>query len=138
MGKLLRIVPIKTEKKLKLNWLLPNYEKTYKKNPGALLSRCFGHEGEFSLLSSLMSVGLAESLSSNESDYMGLFSTLSISITLTEKGFENYAAVLNLVFAYTKLLRESMNQEWIFNESKTVEALKFDFKDKEEPIDCTY
>lgn len=109
MGKLLRIVPIKTEKKLKLNWLLPNYEIPYKKNPAALLSRCFGHEGEFSLLSSLMSLGLAESLSSSESDYMGLFSTLSISVTLTEKGFDEYIVVLNLIFAYTKLLRESMN-----------------------------
>lgn len=65
-------------------WFLPNYEKTYKRNPASLLSHMFGHEGEFSLLSSLMSLGYAESLSSNESDYMGLFTTLTISITLTE------------------------------------------------------
>lgn len=88
--KIIKLVPVKKEHKLSLVWVLPNYEKTYKTNPARLLSHVFGHEGENSLLSALMDAGLCESVSADQSDYMGLFNALDVTITLTELGYKSY------------------------------------------------
>ncbi|EAR82571.1 insulysin, insulin-degrading enzyme (macronuclear) [Tetrahymena thermophila SB210] len=138
LKKFLKIVPCKQEKRLKFSWVLPNYEKNYRKNPTKLFSYLYGHEGEHSLLSALMDAGYAEALRSSESQIMGLFSQLSVTVVLTEQGFENYEKVINFVSAYTKMLKEKANQQWVYDEFKNISQLKFDFKDKEEPIDYTY
>jgi insulysin len=85
-----------------------------------LLSHLFGHEGENSLLSSLVSVGLGESVSTHASTTMGQFTSLNISITLTEEGFAKYLEVISMVFAFAKILKEKANTEWLFNEYKGI------------------
>lgn len=85
-----------------------------------------------------MDAGYAEALRTSESNTMGLFCALTITITLTDSGFDNYEKVIHFVSAYTKMLKEKANQQWVHDEHKKIQQLKFDFKDKEEPIDYTY
>ena len=62
------------------------------------MSHLFGHEGENSLLSYLISEGLALELSSGYDHELWNFSTFSVDITLTKKGLENYEKVIEAVF----------------------------------------
>jgi insulysin len=57
-----------------------------------------GHEGENSLLSYLISEGLALELSAGGDHEMSSFSTFEVNITLTGKGMENYESVIEAVF----------------------------------------
>jgi insulysin len=62
------------------------------------MSHLFGHEGENSLLSYLISLGYALELSSSYDHELWSYSTFSVEITLTKKGLENYDKVIEAVF----------------------------------------
>jgi insulysin len=64
------------------------------------MSHLFGHEGENSLLSYLISEGLALELGSSFDHELSSFSTLNVDIALTKKGLENYEKVIESVFQY--------------------------------------
>ena len=76
------------------------------RKPVAYLGNLIGHEGEGSLLSQLKAEGLAESLSAGSGLAWRGGSLFSVSISLTEAGAADYERVLQLVFAYTKMLRD--------------------------------
>jgi insulysin len=69
------------------------------------MSHLFGHEGENSLLSYLISEGLALELSSSFDHELWSFSTFNVDITLTKKGLENYEKVIESVFQYAQKIR---------------------------------
>jgi insulysin len=58
----------------------------------------FGHEGPNSLLSFLISEGLALELCSSSDHELWALSTFSIDITLSKKGLENYERVVEAVY----------------------------------------
>jgi len=98
LSKLARFVPVADKDILKFFWILPNYEKEHKSKPLDYFSHLIGHEGENSLLSYLISEGLALELSAGGDHEMSAFSTFEVNITLTEKGMENYESVIEAVF----------------------------------------
>jgi len=61
-------------------------------------SHLFGHEGENSILSWLISEGLALELSAGPDHNLWGFSTFEINIKLTKKGLENYQKAVEAVF----------------------------------------
>ena len=58
----------------------------YKNSPAKYINFLLSHEGENSLLSYLIELGLAESLVGDTWDCMRLFSVLEFEIILTKKG----------------------------------------------------
>jgi insulysin len=58
----------------------------------------FGHEGENSLISYLKKEGLATSLGATPGHDLWSSSNMSIEITLTTKGLEQYERVIESVF----------------------------------------
>jgi insulysin len=62
------------------------------------MSHLFGHEGENSLLSYLISEGLALELSAGGDHELHSFSTFAIEVMLTKKGVENYEKVVEAIF----------------------------------------
>lgn len=62
------MVPIKDRKTLELVWTLPDKSQHYKSHPGKYVSHLFGHEGKGSLLSFLITEGLAFGLASSFGD----------------------------------------------------------------------
>jgi len=65
------------------------------------------------------------------------FSTFDIDITLTKKGFDNYKEVINAVLKYVSVIKSKKINERYFNEEKNMRQIKFDFRNKEKPIDFT-
>lgn len=79
-------------------WILPYMELDHDAKPLSYMSHLFGHEGENSLLSYLISEGLALELSAGGDHELWSFSTFTVNITLTKKGVENYESVIEAVF----------------------------------------
>lgn len=100
-------------------------------------SNLFGHEGENSLLSYLISEGLALELSSSYDHELYHFSTFSVDITLTKKGIENVEKVIEAVFQYAHIVRDRGVQEYVFDEIKRIGEINFDFVDKSSPMNYT-
>ena len=56
-------------------------------------------------------------------------------IDLTDEGLEMVDEVVEIIFAYIVLLRQSGPQEWVHDETATVAAMSFRFLSKRQPID---
>jgi insulysin len=97
-AKLVKFVPVQDKDVLSLYWILPYVQKDLKTQPLNYFSHLFGHEGENSLLSYLVSEGLALELCASADHELWSFSSFQIDITLTKKGLENYERVIEAVF----------------------------------------
>lgn len=135
LGQVFRFIPVKDKDILSLVWYLPSTYKEYKTQPLRYHSHLFGHEGENSLLSYLISEGLALELSSShDHELNGAFSNFNVDISLTKKGLENYEQVIASVFQYARLVRDRGVQDYVFQETKRVGELEFDFLDKSKAL----
>ena len=74
---------------LEVYYILPYVEKEYTTKPLNYFSHLIGHEGENSLLSYLKKEDLATEVMSSADATIGIFSDLTLKITLTEKGLTN-------------------------------------------------
>ena len=86
LGQLARMVPVRDTEMLILVWILPYAQKDLKADPLGYFAHLFGHEGENSLLSYLISEGLALELGAGPEHELWAFSTFQVEITLTKKG----------------------------------------------------
>ena len=77
-----KIVPIKDINEISLAWYLP-YCEDYYSNPLGYLSSVIGHEGPFTLTSSLNKDNLINSLVSGQNNFCKAFSIFCIIISLT-------------------------------------------------------
>jgi len=98
--------------------------------PLSYFSHLFGHEGENSLLSYLKKEGLAMELCAGDDHELDVFSDFYVDITLTKKGLAEYTRVIDLTFAYAKRLNEVGPAEFVYEESKILGQINFDFAAK--------
>lgn len=98
LGQLFKFVPVKDKDIISMFWYLPYTQREYKTHPLKYHSHLFGHEGENSLLSYLISEGLALELTAGSDHELWTFSNFYIDITLTKKGLENVERVIEAVF----------------------------------------
>jgi insulysin len=123
-------VPVKDKDILTLSWYLPYSEAEYKSTPLAYHSNLFGHEGENSLLSYLIEQGLALELSCGYDHDLWCITNFNVDISLTKKGMAENERVLEAVFKYAQIIRDTGVQRYLFDESVKVGSIKFDFADK--------
>jgi len=132
-----RICPVDDKDTLEIVWILKSLHPHYKNNPASYISHLVGHEGENSLLSYLIDEGLALGVTSSHGNDLKLFTKFTISITLTKKGLAEHQRVCKIVFQYLKMLKSREPERWIFEEVQKINKIRFDFKDKEQPISYT-
>ncbi|OZG72042.1 peptidase M16 [Hahella sp. CCB-MM4] len=132
--KLVSIKPVKEKRSLSLLFSMPPTEPYYHAKPVYYLTNLIGHEGEGSLLSWLKSQQLAEGLSA------GLFtseddgSVLSVSISLTEKGRQQYLDIIRDTLTYINKMKQEGIDQWRFEEQAKMLDISFRFQDKAAPI----
>uniref|UniRef100_A0A3P8V745 Nardilysin convertase n=1 Tax=Cynoglossus semilaevis TaxID=244447 RepID=A0A3P8V745_CYNSE len=138
-NKLYRVVPVRKVHALNITWALPPQEKHYRVKPLHYISWLIGHEGTGSVLSLLRrkcwAVALFGGNSETGFDQNGTYSIFSISITLTDEGFQNFYQVTHLVFQYLKLLQTLGPQQRIYEEIQKIEANEFHYQEQIDPID---
>ncbi|XP_066537001.1 nardilysin isoform X2 [Hoplias malabaricus] len=138
-NKLYRVVPVQKVHALTLTWALPPQEKHYRVKPLHYISWLIGHEGAGSILSLLRKKCWAVALFGGNSetgfDQNSTYSIFSISITLTDDGFQNFLQVAHLVFQYLKMLQMLGPQQRIYEEIQKIEANEFLYQEQTDPIE---
>lgn len=131
---LLKIKPQGTQRQLQVSFSVPDYRAHYHAKPMAYISNLVGHEGEGSLLSALKAQGLADGLSSGTGFEWRGGAQFSVTVSLTERGVQDYEAVLRETFAYLDMLRSAPVQEWIYAEQAALAEQAFRFREPSEPM----
>uniref|UniRef100_A0A8C8GL37 Nardilysin a (N-arginine dibasic convertase) n=1 Tax=Oncorhynchus tshawytscha TaxID=74940 RepID=A0A8C8GL37_ONCTS len=138
-NKLYRVVPVRKVHALTITWSLPPQEKHYRVKPLHYISWLIGHEGTGSILSILRRKCWAMALFGGNSetgfDQNSTYSIFSISITLTDQGFQNFYQVAHLVFQYLKMLQSLGPQQRIYEEIQKIEANEFHYQEQTDPIE---
>mmetsp|Transcript_1318 Transcript_1318/g.1693 ORF Transcript_1318/g.1693 Transcript_1318/m.1693 type:complete len:895 (-) Transcript_1318:261-2945(-) len=134
LGKLVKIVPVQDKDLITFEFTLPYYELEYKSKPLNYFSHLFGHEGENSLLSYLISEGLALELNSYPHFLQRGFSNFCVEITMTKKGLENYEQVIEAFFQYAQKLKAAGPQDFVYQECRDLGNLQFEFMEKSKAV----
>uniref|UniRef100_A0A8C2GCJ5 Nardilysin a (N-arginine dibasic convertase) n=1 Tax=Cyprinus carpio TaxID=7962 RepID=A0A8C2GCJ5_CYPCA len=134
-----KVVPVRKVHALTITWALPPQEKHYRVKPLHYIAWLIGHEGTGSILSLLRRKCWALALFGGNSetgfDQNTTYSIFSISITLTDEGFQNFYEVAHLVFQYLKMLQTLGPQQRIYEEIQKIEANEFHYQEQTDPIE---
>ncbi|KAJ8306017.1 hypothetical protein KUTeg_016562 [Tegillarca granosa] len=133
------VIPVKNTDKLVITWAYPPLLDKYRYKPLDYLSVLLSHEGKGSILSYLRKKFWATSIVGGTS-FDGLecnstWTCFSLEVTLTDKGFNNYLQVIQVIFAYINILKREGPKKWIFDEHKMIDDTRFRWKEQIDPID---
>lgn len=130
--RLITMVPIKDLRVLSIEFSMPSFIDTFSSKSAALINYVLGFEGTGSLLSSLKEQGWATGLGSN----LGLdtvdFASLFVDVQLTPSGLEHYREIIQYIYAYVELMKNSPYPTELFNERKTMARLEELYSNKGE------
>ena len=121
---------------LVISWpQLPDRRHLWNGKPGNYVSHCIGHEGKKSLKSELIKQGLCSSCDCNSGarlhDSVG---SMTISMSLTDKGVDHWEDVVRMTFGYINYIREEGVKKYIVKELKMMMKLGFAFRGKRPPL----
>mmetsp|Transcript_33829 Transcript_33829/g.66784 ORF Transcript_33829/g.66784 Transcript_33829/m.66784 type:complete len:1007 (-) Transcript_33829:91-3111(-) len=136
-AKILHVVPIKDVRYVELVFPIEETNSYYRAKPTQYIAHLLGHESAGSVLAHLKQKGWANDLSAGGSNNCSDFSTFSVTVELTDAGLEYVEEVVEVIFAYINMMKETGPQEWILRESQTVSDNNFQFLSKRQPIDYT-
>jgi len=135
LAKRIHVVPVKEMRSVELSFPMREIESLYMEKPARYISHLIGHEGKGSILELLRQKGWANDLAAGENQSCSDWSSFAVSVDLTDEGLEMVDEVVEIIFAYIALLRQSGPQEWVHDETATVAAMSFRFLSKRQPID---
>uniref|UniRef100_A0A7N6AZ13 Nardilysin convertase n=1 Tax=Anabas testudineus TaxID=64144 RepID=A0A7N6AZ13_ANATE len=128
-NKLYRVVPVRKVHALTISWAVPPQGKHYRVKPLHYISWLIGHEGTGSILSLLRKKCWALALFGGNSetgfDQNTTYSIFSVSITLTDQGYQNFYQVNTHSLTHTK----------IYEEIQKIEANEFHYQEQTDPIE---
>lgn len=122
--------PVVDSRSIDLYFPYPDEEALFESQPSRYLSHLIGHEGPGSILAYLKNKGWASGLGAGANAVCPGSSFFSISVHPTEEGLKHYEEIVQVIFQYIAMLKESSPQEWIFEELKKMSEVDFRFKQK--------
>lgn len=134
LGKKVEVVPIKDTRMLSISFPFPDLNTEYLSQPGHYISHLIGHEGPGSLLSELKKRGWVSSLQSDSHTQAAGFGVYMVTMDLSTEGLEHVDDIIQLMFNYIGMLQAAGPKQWIHEELAELSAVKFRFKDKEQPM----
>ena len=136
MGFIYKIIPVKNKNKLEIFWVInENYVQYYLYQPFEYIVSILGHEGKNSLTSYLKKKEYIFDLITSYNDVDCSFTEFSISVDLTEKGFENIKETINIILSYLNLIQHLAINKNFFNEIQKSNEIEFDFYEKDDPLE---
>ncbi len=133
--KRIHIQPVKNDKQLIISFAMPCIDKYYRHKPESILAYLLGHEGPGSILSLLKNKHWAMGLSAGSGINGSNFKDFNISIPLTENGEKHIDEIIDIVFSYISLLKQSPLPEHYYQEKKAIAELSFLYHEKMQPLD---
>lgn len=122
--------PVMDQRTLDICFPYQDEEKLYESQPSRYISHLVGHEGPGSILAYTKAKGWVNGLSAGPSSVCPGSALFQISIKLTEEGLKVYREVVEVVFQYLSLIKESPPQKWIVDEVKGMSEVDFKFQEK--------
>ena len=108
---LLTTKPLRSMRKLVMMFPIPSDQKDPDQAPSAFLSHLLGHEGAGSVFAVLQNHGLLSSLSAGARTKAPDFTLFQVDMGLTEQGEKDWKIVVDLVFAYCRMLSKESAKE---------------------------
>ena len=127
-----KIVPVKEINEIQLEWYLP-FCDDYLTRPTSFLSEAIGHEGPYTLTSSLNKDNLCNGLLAGPTKSSKTYMTFYVTINLTKKGIDNYKEVILRTLKYIKVLQSKGINKRFYDELKQIHQMIFDYKIKVDP-----
>jgi insulysin len=132
------VVPVSDSMRtIELAFPMREVNSLYLSKPTRYLSHLLGHEGKGSVLALLKELGWANELSAGESRGCTDWASFAVSIEVTDEGLKHANDVVEIVFAYINLIRQTGPEQWIHDETATVADCQFRFLSKRPPMDYT-
>ena len=122
--------PVMDQRTLDIYFPYEDEEYLYESQPSRYISHLIGHEGPGSILAYTKAKGWVNGLSAGPSSVCPGSALFVISIKLTEEGLKVYREIVEVVFQYISLIKESPPQKWIFDEIKGMSEVDFMFQEK--------
>ncbi|KAI0674093.1 LuxS/MPP-like metallohydrolase [Trametes maxima] len=116
-----------------VSFQLPDMRTHYQSKPGSFLSHLLGHEGPGSVCTYLKKKGWLLSLSAGSWGSSRGAQFFKVHGRLTVEGYAHYRDVVETVFDYLALLRDSPLPAYHYDEVRTMAATNFHFKEKSHP-----
>lgn len=138
-NRIYHVIPVKDLSQLDITWALPSLKNKYRTKPQHFLSHLLGDEGRGSLLSYLKKKCwvLGTNIGNGETgaEHNTLYTLFTVSLSLTETGYEHVKEVIQTVFAYLNMLKQTGPSQRIFEELKSVSEMSFQYAHEQSPID---
>lgn len=131
----IQVQPVKNERQLIISFALPNIDQYYRHKPESLLAYLLGHEGKHSILSYLKTKQWAIALTAGSGINGYNFKDFNISIRLTELGTKHTDDIIDAIFFYIALLKQSPLANFYYQEKKAIAELAFHYHEKTKPLD---
>lgn len=129
----LNIRTVKDVKQLKLTFPIPAMRQHFRDKPAFYIAAMLGYEGKGSLFAVLKQQGLANGVGVYSGIDLPDQSSLTISVSLTEKGFQQYDQVITTTFEAIHLLQQKGISEELFREEQLINERQFRFKEASQP-----
>ncbi|RLV60349.1 insulinase family protein [Parashewanella curva] len=129
LQKKISVVPVKSQRRLTISFLLPNVEEYYPSKPLTFISHLLGNETKGSLLSYLKSKGWVNNLSSGGGASGYNFKDFSILYQLTELGLEHIDDIVITTFEYLELIKQDGLENWRYQERANLLQQAFDYQE---------
>lgn len=134
------IKPNQESKAMYMTWYIKSIDDHYKSRPLSYIKAIFENGGEGGIASSLRELGLALSvgleLDTEILETNSLFTLIKVNVELTDFGLENIDKVLEKVFSYLLMMKETSVEEHrrLYNEYKEQSEKDFKFHEEKEPL----
>lgn len=136
MGNIYRIEPVKDVQRLQLYWVInDNGYQYYKSQPFEYVTSLIGHEGKNSLTSYLKEKQYISSLTSSYNNQGEAYIEFELELELTDKGFENFENVLEIIMFFIQKMQSLPVNENYFKEIQKSAEIDFEFFEKDDPLD---
>lgn len=142
LGKLREVIPLLERRSLKVQFGAPPTDDPVlrKTKPHRVVSHLLGHESPGSLHCLLNEMGLITGLTSGAAIDTSDFSLFGLTVSLTPKGMKEKDLVLDLIFHWIALIKDTAANEpnllaQYHNELREIAALNFKFRESGDPTD---
>ena len=131
---LIEVKPLKELRELSISFQMPKMQPQWRVKPARFLAGLVGHEGPESLLQLLKRKGWADSLGAGAGLEDRSSSLFMIDIGLTPEGYKHHKDIVELVFAWIKIIQRDGLERWRYDEEASLASLAFRFQEKQNPM----
>lgn len=135
--KVIQVKTLKAARELRLSWQVDGVPEHLLKKPLIYIEGLLNRGESGSILHSLKSRGWASSVTSIAHHASHEYSFLQIVVSLTTEGRKNITGIVKIIFQYLQMLKDTGPQQWIFDESRSLREIGFNFRQKERAVEFT-